>query len=382
MQQLGPSFGEMNIAPATPSEPLPPLPEEVDDVHIFPNEIQMQQHGIVSYMAGFNVNVRVYLSYSTLATSEMAFGADELFDWNRQQYIFEQCLQRCREVFSNIPDVLQVAPRGGPQAFLPQQRQPYYPPMPEFSELRVPNLQSHNAPAPSENRRYEIQKANIYASHLATRSFLVEKYFVLLDKARKAKLHAAAEGSANGLAVGLDRLLGGANANIENLEKAMSEEREQVFRDLLVVLGSIDMVNMEPNGDSFVSVPIYLHNSDLIYEAGEDVAVLYKTSDLFCSKILSPIPSLRFTSMQTQKIRSIASTLLEVPRERQGDMAMQHQDYLYKFLEILSKLERANPEGSGSHSGVLDEETELRLWADLREQQLRFQNQGGVYGCA
>jgi len=30
----------------------------------------------------------------------------------------------------------------------------------------------------------------------------------------------------------------------------------------------------------------------------------------------------------------------------------------------------------------VDEETELRLWADLRDHQLKFQEQGGVYGFA
>ena len=87
-------------------------------------------------------------------------------------------------------------------------------------------------------------------------------------------------------------------------EKRMSEEREQVVKDLLVLLGSIDMVNMEPNGGSF-----------------------------------------------TAKIRSIASTLLEIPKERKGSVALQHQDYLYKFLDILSKLERVSPEGSDPNSG-------------------------------
>jgi hypothetical protein len=53
---------------------------------------------------------------------------------------------------------------------------------------------------------------------------------------------------------------------------------------------------------------------------------------------------------------------------------------LYKFLEILSKLERSSPETSDTANTIVDEETELRLWADLREHQLKFQEQGGVYG--
>jgi hypothetical protein len=74
--------------------------------------------------------------------------------------------------------------------------------------------------------------------------------------------------------------------------------------------------------------------------------------------------------------------LLEVPAERKGSVALQHQDYLYKFLDILNRLERASPEASGPTNSNVDEETELRLWADLRDHQLKFQEQGGIYGFA
>lgn len=63
-------------------------------------------------------------------------------------------------------------------------------------------------------------------------------------------------------------------------------------------------------------------------------------------------------------------------------MALQHQEYLYKFLDVLSKLERVSPEGSDPNGGPLDEESQLRHWADLRDYQLKFQEQGGIYGYA
>jgi hypothetical protein len=75
---------------------------------------------------------------------------------------------------------------------------------------------------------------------------------------------------------------------------------------------------------------------------------------------------------QTLKIRSIAGTF--------RTYTLQHQDYLYKFLDILNRLERVSPEGSDPTNNNVDEEAELRLWADLRDHQLKFQEQGGVYG--
>jgi len=381
IQQLGASFGELTIAPATPTEPLPPLPVEVDDVHIFPDEIHPQQPGVVPIVAGFNMNVRIFLTYSSLSTAEMAFGMDEIFDWDRQQRIFEQSLQRCRQILDSLPEVLKVQSKGarGNIAQVAQPKQPYFPPLPDFDGMRDPALNNFASAEAQDLRRYEIQKANVYATHLATRSYLVEKYFMLSDKAA-AKAQNSIQSSASVLSTGMDRFVSHNAADAAALEKTMSEERELVVKDLLVVLGAIDMVNMEPNGDSFVSILSALRDSDFLYDAA-DLGLSCPTHFILSARNISPIPSLRFVPTQTQKIRSIASTLLEVPKERKGSVALQHQDYLYKFLDILSKLERVSPEGSDPSASV-DEETELRLWADLRDHQLKFQEQGGVYGFA
>lgn len=241
----------------------------------------------------------------------MAYGVDELFDWDQQQRMLDLCLQRCKAVLGNVPSVLQVhnnkdKENGG----FSQRRQPYYPPMPEFIGMRDPNLNTSgnlDNPDSQEARRmaqYEIQKANIYASHLSIRSYLVEKYFLLLDKSNSARTQHTLQSSPGAPVTSPDRLVSSSTIEAEDLEKRMTEEREQVVKDLLVVLGSIDMVNMEPSGDSFAA-----------------------------------------------KIRQIASTLLEIPKERKGSFALQHQDYLYKFLDILSKLERVSPEGSDPNAG-------------------------------
>jgi hypothetical protein len=74
----------------------------------------------------------------------------------------------------------------------------------------------------------------------------------------------------------------------------------------------------------------------------------------------------------------VASTLLEVPKSRKGQVAQQAED-LAAFLDILVKLERVNPGHDDPHNPN-DEETELRHWADLREYQLKFTQQGGLSG--
>lgn len=81
--------------------------------------------------------------------------------------------------------------------------------------------------------------------------------------------------------------------------------------------------------------------------------------------------------LQTTKIRVVTSTLLGVPKSRKGQVAQQAEESLKAFLEILVKLERVNPGHDDPHN-VNDEETEQRHWADLREYQLKFAQQGGL----
>ena len=55
-------------------------------------------------------------------------------------------------------------------------------------------------------------------------------------------------------ATGLDRLVPQTPTSAPDMvEHEMRQEKESIVKDLLVVLGSIDEVNMEPNADSFVS---------------------------------------------------------------------------------------------------------------------------------
>ncbi|KAF2711697.1 hypothetical protein K504DRAFT_480645 [Pleomassaria siparia CBS 279.74] len=336
IQQLGGSFGELTMLPSTVTEHLPPLPIEVDDACIYPQQIMQQEPGAVSTITGFNKNVCIYNSYSALSIAEMMFGIDQLYDWGLQQRVLDQCLQQCKEVLDDLPEVLKVLP-DGQNGYNGQKRPPYYPPMPEYMEFRDPAMNQFNGPESLESRRpaqFEIQKANIYVSHVSIRSYIVEKYFSLLEKHRESTQEPQ-QPSHYALSAGLDRLAPHPARDPDVLEKAMSEEREQVVKDLLIVLGSIDMVNMEPNNNSL-----------------------------------------------TRKVRSIASTLLEIPKEHRGSTTLEHQDYLYKFLDVLSKLERVSAAGSdpSSNGGPVDEEEELRHWADLREYQLKFQERGGIYG--
>ncbi|TKA71923.1 hypothetical protein B0A55_07924 [Friedmanniomyces simplex] len=351
IQQLGASFGELVIPPPTPSDPYPPLPAEVDDFCIYPTHNEQQPPGLLPMTAGFNANVKVFSSYNALATMEMAWGIESVVDWERQKRVLHESLRRCKKSIAELPPELKVYPNTGPfgqptqqngNGFYSNSTQPNMPQTtaqtPMYPSLRMDTEQS---PELRRQMQYEIQKANIYASALSTRSYVVEKYFNLCEAHDRLRSHSQLPGSmpsspgAGVTAAGIDGMLPQVpTSHFDVVGHEMRQEREEIIKDLLVVLSSINQVNMEPNGNSF-----------------------------------------------TMKIRSIASTLLEVPDQRKGQLALQAQDYLAAFLKILMKLERVSP-ASSDQDQPEDEEAELQHWADLREYQLKFAQQGGLVGLS
>ncbi|KAL9105046.1 MAG: hypothetical protein Q9163_000059 [Psora crenata] len=326
LQQLGVSPFELNIPPPTRSDPYPPLPLEVDDVYLTPTHVMQQPDGHKSELVGFNINVRVFLSYQGISKNELIHGVDELFDWERQKKELEQSLKNVKTILEGLP----------PSLVLDQQDQ-------------TPNPQKHSYPEPGaapsgpldqtkmaidsiEDRtkmQQEVQKANIHASQLGTRSYLVEKYFNLSDAHQRLSNYQASNNpSSNAIAPSLSRTSAKPDIKPLSTEIAMSTERESVIKDLLLMLSTIDQVHMEPNGASLIS-----------------------------------------------KVRAIASTLLDVPRTRKGSLALRAEDYLNKFVHVLNHLEKSVPANATPHEE--DEEFQLRGWADLREEQARFLGVGG-----
>lgn len=255
MQQFGTAYGDFIILPPTPSEPYPPLPEEVDDIYVYPTHIEKQKEGVVPLLSGFLANVRVYSSYEPLVTAEMAYGAGEIFDWERQKRLLDQSLRNCKSVLENLPPELTVWAAGNQPT---QPSQSYYPPVPDYMGPRDPALPSpydtHTSLEEIRKMQYEIQKANIYVSQLCTRSYIVEKFFNMSEAQKRIQAQQGVSNSPGVVATGLDSMLQQSPSSDERMEEDMNKERESIIKDLLFVLQNINQVNMEPNGDSIVSL--------------------------------------------------------------------------------------------------------------------------------
>lgn len=262
LRQLGSTDVRIHIPPQSPTEVYPPLPQEVDDEYIFSTHIQPQPIGTISKLTGFNANVRIYNAYNSLSALEAAFGSEKLFDWERQKEVIGECLQKVKMCLADLPPELTIVKHQGPPSTASSETQESYHPW--FDIL------NDRASIPDDSSRaiqFEIQKANIYASLLSTRSYLVEKYWNLHLAQKQAQMSSGLPSPSvfsETVEAGVDGMMKHEHHEEprttppDHISEMMADERESVVKDLFSMLKSINQVNMEPIGVSFVrSTPIH-----------------------------------------------------------------------------------------------------------------------------
>lgn len=299
-----------------------------------------------------------------LVRIELAHGMSA-YAWDQQKQHLHSALLKVKEVAENLPPELKVDLNAlSPVKFpYPQTENegsnkiPAYQYVPPAYPNNQPNHDVRRLFAVDESKKrsmqYEIQKANIYASIVATRSHYVERYLSLRDsyinnqriKAQTDapgsivyRTAAAADFSSSSLAAAA--VQAAAEQAPDETDQLFLAERESIVQNFFSVLLSIEQCNLEPNGGSLIS-----------------------------------------------KIRQVACTLLSDRAEHKGEHELRNEEYLRGFLEILTRLEKsgtgsAAPAAVGQSVGNMtqdDEEEELRNWATLREQQ-QMMARTGFYG--
>lgn len=344
---MGASSRDLIIPPSTPNNTYPNYPREVDDAYILADRILPQPEGIVSKLTGFVKCVQVYQTMDDLVRIELAHGI-AVYAWDQQKHYLHNALLEVKKISESLPFELRVDMKFASQK-ADVSAYEYVPPAYPNNQ---PNHDVRHLFAQDESKKrsvqYEIQKANIYASILATRSHYVEKYFSLRDlhlNNQRAKAQAdasasivyrtAADFSSSSLAAAA--VQAAAEQAHDDVDKMFLAEREEVVADFFSVLVSIRQDDMEPNGGSLIS-----------------------------------------------KIRQVACTLLSDRADRKGERELRNEGYLKAFLEILTRLEKTGTGSApapavGESTGTMtaeDEEQELRNWADLREQQQMIARDG------
>ena len=243
LNQIGGTYGELFIPPPTVSYPYPPLPAEVDDEFVYVDHIGPQPPGLISKLTGFNMGLKIYHSLSELGKLELCYGIDQIFDWNKQKNVLDDCLNIVRTILDTLPQELKLRPGsqlGQFEASYPQ----FYPRLADYPDVASGESASYLSLESAERRKLqlEIQKTSIYASGLATRSYIVEKYGNLQEAAERSR------------EIQPNSHRETTSSNHDGIGTDVKNERETIVKDFLHVLQSISQVNMEPNGPSFVSL--------------------------------------------------------------------------------------------------------------------------------
>ena len=333
-QQAGVPPSDLVLPLATPSQSYPPLPVEIDDGYITPENIhrQLQPPGDIPAVTGFNATVRVLSTYNDIADIESLRTLDDVADWERLKRILDVSLQTVKHVLDDLPHELVYTS----QAPSPESREPRYPsPNPGSSVDQETAQHATNGientridfNRPGERRRiqYEIQKSNIYATQLATRLYLVEKYLSSYD-ARSGSGTSDRVSSPGVIAPILDKYDSSNESSIT--EQDLAAEREDIVKCFLILLGQVNEISTETLGNAFLS-----------------------------------------------EICRVARVLLDAPPARKGNLAQASETYLRASLAVVEKLDMISPTGNW----MTDEGELAQLWTTLRGYRANFA-QSGVLG--
>ncbi|KAL8628633.1 hypothetical protein Q9189_005679 [Teloschistes chrysophthalmus] len=254
LQQMGLALRELHIPPPTASEPYPDLPLETDDSYITHQGAHPVPLGDVSKLTGFNATVRVYKACVEVGAMDLAFGCNEIFDWDRQKAALEKALGTVQGVLGGMPsEFLSLRPSSpsqeypDPGAQLAGQSDGYR----EYKHLQL-----------------EIQKTNFHAVRISTRTHLIEKYAIL------SNAHRISTGSVD--ASMNDDGTNGGSGNLTTSDEIVGE-RDSIIRDLLDFLHHLDIALLDPNGSGYV--PTSIHSNKMSNIRTATIALLNLAPD-------------------------------------------------------------------------------------------------------
>ncbi|KAF1808995.1 hypothetical protein P152DRAFT_172846 [Eremomyces bilateralis CBS 781.70] len=321
--------GPIIILPETPTFTYPPKPVEVDDEFLHPDNIENQPANVVSFLTGFNANVRIYQSVDGILAVDYSSGVLSSTQGQLRKKALEAGLRNCHDAINELPPELKVwSPYNQHVPFgLPFWEAPSgYSSATQAIAGAALTGTSGGEILDRRKIQYEIQKANIYASQLSTRVYIVDRYSGMAQTINgKGDPGKSAEGG-NAPPISntsFERNVSSPEAVIKISEEDMTQERESIIQGLLTMVKSVSRVHMEPNSISF-----------------------------------------------SMKVRQVASLLLNSSSNSKSFAALRDQTLL-PLVDLMSRLERMGPD-SGASDASNGDESDLRRWADIRDYQAKL----------
>ncbi|KAL8668174.1 MAG: hypothetical protein Q9202_000152 [Teloschistes flavicans] len=245
-QQMGLAPRELNIPPPTATEPYPDLPLETDDIYITHQGAHQMPPGEISGLTGFNATVKTYKACVDVGAMDLAFGSNELFDWDRQKATLKNALRTVQDVLGGVPSqflsIRSVSPK----------------PNQEYPDLGVHLSGQSDGYHEHKPVQLEIQKANFHAIRISTRTYLLEKY-AILSNAHRLNINSV-DASMD------DDDKDGPSGQVPTGDE-IAAERDSIIRDLLEFLQHLDIAYLEPNGLGFFSTSIHSYKMSNIRQA-------------------------------------------------------------------------------------------------------------------
>ncbi|KAL8695204.1 MAG: hypothetical protein Q9218_000242 [Villophora microphyllina] len=287
-QQMGLAPRELNIPPPTASEPYPDLPLEIDDHYITNQGAHPMPPGEISELTGFNATMKMYKTCADIVATDLAFGPNELFDWERQKVALDKALGTVQGVLGGVPSEFLFTRTSSPKAQVQNHRYP--PPGQEYPDLGLQLPGQNDNYHEHKQVQINIQKANFHAIRVSICAYLIDKYAIL------SSAYQANNGSVD---VSMDEDPTGPSNNAPTTIDKIANERDTTITDLLHVLQHLDVTYLEPSGLGFVSTSIHSH--------------------------------------KMSNIRQAAISLLNLAPERKGDFNHRVEPFLKQLVEFLSE---------------------------------------------
>ncbi|KAL8701590.1 MAG: hypothetical protein Q9201_004834 [Fulgogasparrea decipioides] len=311
-QQMGVSARELSIPPPSASEPYPDLPLEIDDAYITHHDAHPMPQGEISELVGFNANMRVYKAVTDVSAMDLAYGPNNLFDWDRQKLTLQNALDSLNGILGAVPSEFLFGRSSSPKA--PAQNPQYPLPTQGYPEVGVQFPNQIDGPKERKQTQIEIQKANLYAAQIATRFYLIEKYSILSDSyhASHGLSDAVMENGPPG-----SSSLASSNKDASTTVDELKDDRDFMLKDLLRAFEHLDVTYLEPSGLGF-----------------------------------------------TNKIRQVTTISMNMAPNRKSDFHRRVEPYLMELSDFLSTTQRSGPKGAAA-DGTNEDELRARQWAEL-----------------